>query len=104
MSVITDQYEENYEEYYKELQNYLKSPDADKENIIAQLKRAHAWVKGRCGNFELTNDRGRDLVFNRVRFDYNGYLEHFESSFMNDLSSLSFELWNPEGDSFVEEA
>lgn len=86
--------EELYDIYYDELQNYLKSPDEDRENITALLKRAHAWVQGRCGDFALDHVRGRDLVFNRVRFDYNGLLHEFESRFMNDLSSLSFELWD----------
>ena len=95
--------EEQYDTYYDELQNYLKSPDEDRENITALLKRAHAWVQGRCGEFDLDHVRGRDLVFNRVRFDYNGYSEHFESSFMSELSSLSFELWEPEGDTDAEE-
>ena len=89
---------EKYDEYYPELQNYLKSTDDDKNNIIAMLVRAHAWVQGRCGDFELDNARGKDLVFNRVRFDFNGYLDHFESSFMSDLSNLSFELWDGDDD------
>lgn len=92
-----------YEAYYDELQNYLKSSDDDKDNVTALLKRAHAWVQGRCGDFDLDHIRGRDLVFNCVRFDYNGYSEHFESSFMSELSSLSFELWEPEGDTDAEE-
>lgn len=88
-----------YEEVYKELRDYLKSTDDDKNNIIAMTQRAHEWVQGRCGEFDLTeNARGKDLVFNRVRFDFNGYLDHFESSFMSDLSNLSFELWDGDDD------
>lgn len=84
-----------YDAVYPELQNYLKSTHDDRENVHAMLVRAHEWVQGRCGEFDLTeNARGKDLVFNRVRFDFNGYLDHFESSFMSDLSNLSFELWD----------
>lgn len=95
MHDVTD---EQYEKHYKELKDYLKSTDEDKGNIMAMLKRAHEWVQGRCGEFDLENTRGKDLVFNRVRFDFNGFSDHFESSFMSDISSLSFELWKPEVD------
>ena len=80
------------DKYYSELQQYLKSTDDDKENLLNMLTRAHAWVQGRCGEFELDNVRGKDLVFNRVRFDYAGQVDLFGDLFMDDLSSLSFEL------------
>ena len=82
----------NYEDYYEELRNYLKSPMEDEANIKSMLERAHAWVQGRCGDFGLDNARGKDLVFNRVRFDYAGQVDLFGDLFMDDLSSLSFEL------------
>lgn len=91
--------DEKYAKYYEELKNYLKSTDEDKDNIIAMLQRAHFWVQSRCGEFSLDNVRGKDIVFNRVRFDFNGYLDHFESSFMSDISSFGFELWEPEVES-----
>lgn len=88
-----------YDAVYPELQNYLKSTKDDEDNVKAMLVRAHKWVQGRCGEFNLKyNARGKDLVFNRVRFDFNGYLDHFESSFMSDLSNLSFELWDGDDD------
>lgn len=89
----------NYTAVYEELQGYLKSTDEDKDNVLSMLKRSEAWVKHRCGDFDInTHELGKDLVFNRVRFDFNGYLDHFESSFMSDLSNLSFELWGGDDD------
>lgn len=84
----------SYELAYEELKDYLKSTEEDKENILALLKRAHEWVVGRCGDFGLTHTRGKDLVFNRVRFDFNGVVHEFEKHYLNDLSNLSFELWD----------
>lgn len=92
---------EKYDEYYPELQNYLKSTDDDKNNILAILARAHTWVEGRCGKFELDNARGKDLVFNRVRFDYAGQVDLFGELFMDDLSNLGFELLG--SDEYAEE-
>ena len=93
---------DQYEKYYYELQNYLKTTDDDKDNLLAQMQRGHEYVKMRCGDFDMDNINGRNLVFDWVRFAINGYSEHFESSFLSELSRLGFELWEP-GGSDVEE-
>ena len=93
----------DYNQWHEELQLYLKSTNDDEQNIINLLKRGHAYVQGMCGKFELDHTQGRNLVFNWVRFEYNGHSEHFDSSFADELSRLSFELWEPEGDLDVKE-
>lgn len=95
--------EVEYDKYAAELQRYLKTTDDDLQNIIDLMERGHAYVQSRCGPFDFNNVNGKNLVFDWVRFAINGYSEHFESSFLGELSSLGFELWEP-GESDVEKA
>lgn len=82
-----------YEKHHDELQKYLKSTDDDKKNLISLLERGHHVIISHCGVFDLDNVVGRNLVFNWVRFEFNGYSEHFFDSFLTELNTFRMELW-----------
>lgn len=94
--------EEQYDIYYEQLQNYLKSSEDDRENLMGLLKRGHHVVMSHCGVFTLDNTVGLDLVFDWVRFTYNGFSEHFFDSFLYQLNGFRMQLWM-DGDVDVEE-
>ena len=76
--------------------------DHDDENLERLIEEGHAEIQGYCGKFDLeTNTTGRKLVYEYVRFAYNGMTEHFYTSFLPDLIRFGFELWD--GDEDVEE-
>ena len=64
----------------------------DDENLIRLIKMGHEVVQGYTGNFPLSYDRGRDLVYEYVRFAYNNMTEWFYESFMARLLNLNVEL------------
>lgn len=92
-----------YDKHYDALKNYLKSTDDDKDNILNLLKRGHHVIMSHCGVFDLENEVGRDLVFDYVRFAYNGYREHFFSSFEYELNGFRWQIYTDAGDADVEE-
>lgn len=91
-----------YDAYYPDLQRYLKSTDDDKNNLLNLLERGHHVIQSYCGVFGLDNLAGRNLVFNWVRFEWQGVSEHFFDSFLIDINNLRMNLWM-DGDSDVEE-
>lgn len=95
--------EEVYEVYLTEIREYLKSSKDDDENILNLLKRGHHVVMSHCGVFSLGNMEGRNLVFDWVRFAFNGYSEHFFDSYLNELNGFRMQVWM-DGESNAEEA
>ena len=82
-----------YNTYLTELREYLKSSKDDDDNVLNMLERGHHAVMEHCGVFELSDFFGKDLVFNWVRFEFNGYREHFLSSFDTEVNTLRMRLW-----------
>ena len=92
---MTEPTELQWEKYIAEIREYLHvSPDESDTNLMRQIEFAHAEIQGWCGEFSLENKRGRGLVFDYVRFMYNGQGEYFSSSYANSLTSFSWELYD----------
>lgn len=64
----------------------------DDQNLRDLMKTAHAKVKGWCGQFDLDDEVGKNLVFEFVRFAYNGKAENFYESYKSDLVDYGFTL------------
>ena len=82
------------QEIVDEVKRRLHIINEDDQKIKDLITQSHAYVQARCGNFELDNLKGKELVIERVRFIHNGYTEHFYDSFLPDLNSLRMELMN----------
>ena len=81
------------ETYLQELKRRLHIlHDDDDDNLRSLIEIAHAKVKHWCGDFDLTDPVGRDLVFEQVRFIYHGKTELFYTLFASDLSQYGFTL------------
>ena len=88
-----------YEAYLQELKDYLHIlHEDDNDNLLRQLERSHAYIKGMCGEFELDNVRGRALVMDHARFAYNGQSDYFYASYMPEINMFGFSLYEPEED------
>ena len=79
--------------YLEQLKQRLKIlHDEDDNNLQSLIEIAHAKIQSWCGQFDLGNPIGRDLVFEYVRFAYNGKAEYFYNCFSTDLSTFGFSL------------
>lgn len=86
--------------YLEQLKLRLKIlHDDDDENLKNLIEIAHAKIQSWCGQFTLDNLVGRDLVFDYVRFAYNGKSEYFYNCFSGELSSFGFSLMKVGDDS-----
>lgn len=66
--------------------------DCDDDNLRALLERSYSIIKANCGNFDLSNDFGKFLVFEHSRYTLNDDSEFFMENFQYDLKSFSYEL------------
>lgn len=84
----------------KELKAYLHVlHDHDDANLSRLLEEGTAVVQGYCGSFDIEEDLiAKSLVFNYVRFAYNGMQEHFYNVYKVQLSAHGFHLM--EGDAY----
>ncbi|MFB6800448.1 phage gp6-like head-tail connector protein [Peribacillus butanolivorans] len=56
-------------------------------------------IKAKCGYFTVeSNERARELVFERSRYVYNDALEFFNDNFASQITSLALELYMPSGE------
>lgn len=81
---------------------FHKGEDSNLEKL---LSFSIAYVRTKCGNFDLKSDkdldiRAKELVLERSRYSYNDALEYFEGNFLSEIFSLGIEM---AGDEDVEE-
>lgn len=67
------------------------------DNLKRLLSSSFAYIKSKCGKFDLSGEEDTDLiakelVFERARYAYNDALEYFDINFLSDINSLSLEL------------
>lgn len=62
------------------------------DNLKRLLSSSYAALKQSCGMFELDNEMGKELVFERSRYAYNDSLEFFAGNFLTEIVNLSLSL------------
>ncbi|MFB4471821.1 phage gp6-like head-tail connector protein [Oceanobacillus caeni] len=72
-------------------------------NLRQLLSFSYAYIKSKCGEFDLSGETeidllGRELVFERTRYAYNDALEYFNTNFLSDINGLSLDIALKEGD------
>jgi len=75
----------------------------DDNKIKGSLVRAIAFVRSRCGDFELNDETDADilakgLVFNHARYDYYESTDLFEDNYLSDITHLALLLAGEEND------
>ena len=73
-------------------------------NLKRLLSFSVSAVLDSCGDFDIygdqkTDNRAKELVFERTRYVYNDALEYFEDNFLSQITSLALSLIPEESDS-----
>lgn len=96
MDITTDLLEE-----FKERMHISHSSEDD--NLKTLLSFSISAIKSSCGEFDIngekdTDQRAKELIFERTRYAYNDALEYFDNNFLSQITSLGISLI-PESDS-----
>lgn len=91
MILVTDELLEEFKE-----RNHISHSSED-GNLKKLLAFSVAFVKSKCGEFEVNGDSdanklAKELVLERTRYAYNEALEYFEDNFLSDIFSLGIAL------------
>jgi hypothetical protein len=66
---------------------------SEDENLKRLLSFSIADLTAKCGDFDLeTNEKARELVFERSRYAYNDALEFFDENFLSLITSLGISI------------
>lgn len=50
-------------------------------------------IKSKCGDFDMNNAIGRELVYERTRYVFNDKLEEFHNNFYLTLFNSKLKIW-----------
>lgn len=63
--------------------------DDEDGNLERILKASNADLRRICGDYELTDEVFKELVFERSRYAYNDALEYFHTNFLTQINNLN---------------
>lgn len=78
------------------------SHSSEDNNLKRLLSFSISAIKSSCGEFDIygekdTDQRAKELTFERTRYAYNDALEYFDDNFLSQITSLGLSLI-PESD------
>ena len=76
-------------EILEEFKERMHLGDFEDENLKRILKSSYEDLKETCGDYDLTDETFKELVFERSRYVYNDALEYFEENFLTRINTLS---------------
>lgn len=86
----------------KEFKERMKLGEFEDENLMRILQASYDDLRDKCGNYDISDNRFKELVFERSRYVYNDALEYFDENFLSQINSLgikkALETINVEGD------
>lgn len=86
------------QDYLNELKQYLRVfHSSDDDNLQFLLNSSIRELKDLVDS-DMTDERFRELVYNRVRYAYNGDLEFFNENFQNAILDFSFHSLKEDAD------
>lgn len=68
--------------------------DIEDDRIESDLKMSYEDIKSKCGDFDMNNAIGRELVYERTRYVFNDKLEEFHNNFLPNI--VQFQIENME--------
>ncbi|MCG3418971.1 phage gp6-like head-tail connector protein [Oceanobacillus jordanicus] len=73
------------------------SHSGEDDNLKRLLSFSLAFVKDKCGDFNISGEtnldiRAKELVFERTRYAYNDAVEYFDDNFLSDIVGLSLDI------------
>lgn len=66
--------------------------DTEDDSLADILESSFIVVKNLCGEFDMKNPEGRELVFERARYVYWDSVEFFEENFQKRIHSFGYTL------------
>lgn len=68
------------------------------ENLMRILSASVKDLQNKCGDYDLSDETFKELVFERSRYVYNDALEYFNENFLSQITSLALKKVIEEGD------
>ncbi|SEQ23524.1 hypothetical protein SAMN05216232_1986 [Virgibacillus subterraneus] len=73
------------------------SHSGEDDNLKRLLSFSVSAIVSSCGQFDIsgtteTDNRAKELVFERTRYAYNDAVEYFEDNFLSEITSLGISL------------
>lgn len=62
--------------------------DGDDANLTRILNASVLALQMSCGDYDMSNDSFKELVFERSRYAYNDALEFFNANFLTEINTL----------------
>lgn len=90
-------------ELLEEFKKRMHITHNEDDNLIQLLSFSISAIKSSCGEFDIngekdTDQRAKELVFERTRYTYNDALEYFNVNFQSQINSLGMSIAFEEGD------
>ncbi|WCR29720.1 hypothetical protein L3476_13930 [Paenibacillus thiaminolyticus] len=77
-------------EILQEFKDRMRLDDGEDENLMRILKASCDDLKKICGDYDIgTDERFKELVFERSRYVYNDALEYFHNNFLTQINNLN---------------
>ncbi len=76
-------------EILEEFKERMHLGDFEDDNLNRILKSSYEDLKESCGDYDLTDETFKELVFERSRYVYNDALEYFEENFLTRINTLA---------------
>lgn len=72
-----------------EFKERMKLSDDEDSNLTRILLTSIEDLRSKCGDYDLSNLRFKELVFERSRYVYNDALEFFNTNFISHILDLA---------------
>ncbi|WP_433943467.1 hypothetical protein [Paenibacillus sp. SN-8-1] len=77
-------------EILREFKARMHLDDGEDDNLFRILRASHEDLQSICGSYDIgTNERFKELVFERSRYAYNDALEYFYTNFLTQINNLN---------------
>lgn len=76
-------------EILKQFMGRMHLDDEEDGNLVRILKASYNDLRRICGEYELTDEVFKELVFERSRYAYNDALEYFYTNFLIQINNLN---------------
>ena len=63
--------------------------DDEEGNLKNILEASYYDLLDKCGDYDMTDKRFKELVFERARYVYNDAVEYFDTNFLPQINSLA---------------
>lgn len=75
-----------------EFKNRMHISDDEDENITRILRASAIDLTAKCGEHDIsTDERFKELVFERSRYVYNDALEYFDNNFLSQILAINLD-------------